>query len=81
MTTITISENLIKEKDLILIPRKKYEELLHIADKKKQTCAQFDKDLDEAITEYRAGKYFGPFNTIKDGMKFLKMQKIQKMKK
>ncbi|MBI2450857.1 MAG: hypothetical protein HYV52_00750 [Parcubacteria group bacterium] len=30
MTTITIPKNLIKEKDLILIPRRKYEELLDL---------------------------------------------------
>ena len=72
MATITVPENLIKEKDLILIPRRKYEELLRLASKKRRAYTQLDKDLDEAIQEYRAGKYSGPFGTVKDLIKSLK---------
>lgn len=69
MTTITISKKLIKEKNLILIPREEYKKLLGIADKKGYT--DLDRDLDKSIAEYRAGKFLGPFNTVKDGIAFL----------
>jgi len=82
MTTITIPKKLIKEKDLILISRKKYEELLRAtARRKKRIYTQLDQDLDEAIAEYKAGKFFGPFNTVEDGIKFLKTRKVSKIKK
>lgn len=75
MTTITIPENLIKEKELILVPRKKYEELLRLVSKKKRAYTQIDKELDEAIREYKTGKYFGPFNNVRDLMKSLQSKK------
>ena len=80
MTTITIPKELIrKEEELVLIPRKQYEEFLRVS--KKVKYAQLDRNLDGAIAEYKAGKYFGPFNTVKDGIKFLKTQKTSKMKR
>ena len=72
MTILTIPKKLIKEKDLILIPRRKYEELLRLASKKRRAYTQLDKNLDEAIQEYRAEKYSGPFGTVRDLMKSLK---------
>lgn len=77
MTTITIPKNLIKEKELVIIPRRKYEELLRLVDKKKE-YTQFDEDLDEAIKEYKIGKYFGPFHSAKEGIKFLETRRKTK---
>lgn len=71
MTTITISKELIKEKELILMPRKKYETLLR-AVKTKKTYSQFDRDLDKALVEVKAGKIIGPFKTAKALMMSLK---------
>lgn len=75
MNTITIPKNLIKNDDLVIIPRKEYEEFLRLASKKKRIYTQFDKDLDETIKEYKAGKYFGPFDNAKDFIKSLKSKK------
>lgn len=69
MTTITVSPKLIKEKELVIIPRKEYEGLLRVA--KKRPYNQLDRDLDESIAEYKAGKYFGPFSSVKDLKKSL----------
>lgn len=67
MAVVTIPKNLIKEKDLILISRKEYEELLCLANvKAKRGYTQIDKDLDKAITKYKTGKFFGPFASIKE---------------
>ena len=48
MTTITIPEKLIKEKELIIIPRKKYEEFVNLEKLLKNRIAE-EKDTDEAI--------------------------------
>lgn len=70
--TITISKKLIKNDDLVIIPRKQYEELLRSAKKK---TSQLDEDLDEAVKEYKAGKFLGPFKTVKSGFKFLESRR------
>ena len=76
MTTITIPRKLIKEKNLILVPRKEYEGLLRIAGKKSYTG--LDRELDKSIAEYRAGFFLGPFNTAKEGITALKSRKTSR---
>lgn len=63
MNTLTIPKNLIKNDDLIVLPRKFYELLLHSASKNFSSSVM-DKDLTESILEYRAGKTVGPFRTV-----------------
>lgn len=53
MTTITIPEKLIKEKDLVVIPRKEYEELL---EKQKVTEKDVLRWSKEAKTLKRRGR-------------------------
>lgn len=48
MATITIPEKLKKEKELIVIPRKKYEEFINFEKLLKNRLAE-EKDTDEAI--------------------------------
>ncbi|MBI2100168.1 MAG: hypothetical protein HYT48_02410 [Candidatus Vogelbacteria bacterium] len=60
MTTVTIPKTLAQKGDLVLIPRKEYEEL------------QLNHDLRQAIQEYRAGKYYGPFADAKSAVSFLR---------
>lgn len=79
MATITIPKKLIKEKNLIVIPREEYKKLLSIAEKKRHT--DLDRDLDKSITEYKAGKFFGPFDTVKAGLAFLKSKKTSRKAK
>ena len=55
MTTITISGKLIKEKELIVIPRKKYEEFVNLEKMLKNRMAE-EKDTDEAIAIYKREK-------------------------
>ena len=63
MTTLTIPKSLIKNDDLIILPRKLYESLLR-SSSQKFTSSKIDKDLAESILEYRAGKTAGPFKTV-----------------
>lgn len=82
METITIPKKLSQKGDLVVLPRKEYEELLRF--QRKQTTgskknekfyAQLDRDLKRSIKDYRAGKYYGPFKTVKEGKEFLASRK------
>jgi len=69
MQTITIPEQLTKEKDLMIISRREYNDLL--GTKKKREKTSLDKELDESIKEYRQGKVVGPFSSIRELRKSL----------
>ena len=86
METLTIPRKLTRRGDLVVIPRKEYEELLRVhkqqkkvekvsdAEKQRHTkfYAQLDKDLAAAIKEYKEGKAIGPFTSIEELRKSLK---------
>ena len=63
MQTITIPKQLLRRGDLVVIPRKEYEELLH-ARKIEEFYAELDKDLDRAIASHRRGESIGPFTSV-----------------
>jgi len=65
MTTITIPEKLIKEKELIVIPRKKYEEFVNLEKLLKNRIAE-EKDVDEAITIYKREKAQNKLKSLAD---------------
>jgi hypothetical protein len=71
METLTIPKKLTKRGDLVVIPRKEYEDLLH-ARKIKEFYAQLDKDLDRAIASHRRGESVGPFTSVAQLKKSLK---------
>ncbi|MBI4993662.1 hypothetical protein HZC33_01750 [Candidatus Wolfebacteria bacterium] len=60
MNTITIPKNLIKNDDLVIIPRKEYENMkarmMPIFYLKGKNAKLLDKRVSEGIEEYRAGK-------------------------
>lgn len=64
MTTIIIHEKLIKEKELIVIPRKKYEEFVNMEKLLKNRIAE-EKDTDEAIVIYKREKAQGKLKILK----------------
>ncbi|HZX50176.1 MAG TPA: hypothetical protein VFE94_03470 [Candidatus Paceibacterota bacterium] len=78
METITIPKRLLKEKDVVVIPRKEYEELLRIHKKHKGFYEELDKDLDKAIKSYKAGQFYGPFKTVQESKSFLASRKRKK---
>ncbi len=87
MNTLTIPRNLIKNDDLIVLPRREYEKLLHakngnhvvikrsasfkIKKGQEKFSNKLDKDLTQALREVREGKVIGPFDNVKDLMKSL----------
>ena len=67
MRTITVPDNLIQEKDLVLIPRRDYERLLfnsEIIAKKPKQLSELDKRLNKALEEVRRGEVYGPFDNV-----------------
>ncbi|MDP3948983.1 MAG: hypothetical protein Q8Q17_03480 [bacterium] len=60
MSTITIPKNLIKNDDLIVLPRKEYEKMkAHMTPVfflKGKGARRLDKRVNEALREYREGK-------------------------
>lgn len=67
MDIITISQKMFENDDLVIIPRKKYEQFLSIV--KRQN--QFDGDLDEAVGQVKQGKAVGPFCSTQELKKSL----------
>lgn len=63
MTPITISKKYIKDDDLVILPRKKYEELLALEKMLKRRRAE-EADTDEAVTIYKKEKHQGKLKTI-----------------
>lgn len=72
MDAITIPKKLARNGDLIVVPRKEYEELLRIHKKHKQFYDDLDKDLGKTIKSYKNGKAIGPFHSIASLKKSLK---------
>jgi len=76
MDPITISKKLIKD-DLVIIPRKEYERLLHIfkiipRDQLWFWTKEWQKREKEAEEDIKAGRIFGPFSSEKELLKSLK---------
>lgn len=63
MNTITIPKNLIKENDLVIIPRKKYEEFLGFEKSIEKRLAE-ESDTDLSIKIYKKEKRQGKLRVI-----------------
>ena len=64
MATITIPEKLIKEKELIVIPRKKYEEYVNLEKLLKNRIAE-ENEIDGAIAIYKREKAQNKLKALK----------------
>ena len=71
MTTITIPKNLIKEKDLMLIPRSQYKNLLRSFKSRslkfysKSDAIYDEQDTDQAVATYKKEKKQGKLKVLK----------------
>jgi hypothetical protein len=66
----TIPKKISQRGELVVLPKDEYEKMLRIVQKK-----SLDYELSKAIKEYKSGKFFGPFDNAKDGLKFIKSRK------
>jgi len=65
-TLVTIPRNIAKMGELVILPRKEFEQILRLARKKyPKFDRDLDRNLDKAIEEVRQGKAIGPFNSVK----------------
>jgi len=71
MITITIPKKITNGKELIIVPKKDWENLWKIA-KRKVYEAELEKGLKEALEEVKEGKVIGPFTTAKEAIVALK---------
>ncbi|MBM4177403.1 hypothetical protein FJ208_01210 [Candidatus Gribaldobacteria bacterium] len=60
MDVITIPKKIIKNDDLVLLPRKLYEYFLSIVDRHNQ----LEKDLSISFRQAKAGRIKGPFASV-----------------
>ena len=81
MKTLTIPPDLMKEKELVVIPRRDYEWLLALSEEKVVRDPKIDRELALAMQEVREGKVEGPFDTVDDFMAFLHEKKPRRVKK
>jgi len=70
MTTVTIPKKLTGSEELIVVSRKRYQELLRVY-KKASKRSQVDQRLEKAFADIRAGRVSGPFRSAKSLMKSL----------
>lgn len=80
MTTLTIPKRITNGKDLVILPREEYEELLNFkkAISKDQSwfwTKEWQKKEREADEDIKKGRVYGPFSNAKDLIKSLKSKK------
>ena len=79
----TIPKKISRQGELVVLPRKEYDALVRASQPQFRPTEKqiIDNDLAKSLAEYRAGQYYGPFDTAKDGIAFLKSHKKQAQKK
>lgn len=76
MAVITIPKKLTREGELVVMPRREYEEYLRFRiNGKKRPSKRLDRSLRKSLEELRQGKAVGPFNNVKDLMGSLRASK------
>ena len=72
MKTLTIPKKFVAEDELVVLPRRDYEQL--VSDSSKETVKhdpRIDRELAISMAEFKRGEIEGPFNTVKEFMKSL----------
>ena len=59
---LTLPKNLIKEGEIVLLPRSEYEELLRVS----RFQQELNEDLDDSLEQARQGRVIGPFKDSND---------------
>lgn len=67
MPIATIKKSITKGEELIIMPRKEYEDLIF----SKREKNNLDNELLEALKEIKQGKLIGPFSSVKELKKSL----------
>lgn len=75
MVTVTIPKEITKGEELVVIPRKLYEEFLHVIKGRSATVSRLNEGLKEAFEDVKKGRLIGPFSSLKEGLGVLKRAK------
>lgn len=67
MNTITIPKNLIRNDDLIVVPKKKYEQLVHFWASAESVSKHTKKVIEKGFREIAEGKFLTS-NQVKDAL-------------
>lgn len=78
MTTLTIPSQITKGEELVIISRKEYEKFLkfpYLAGRQVKR-KKLDPGLEEALEDVKAGRLFGPFETVAEFKKEMKRRRV-----
>jgi len=73
MNTLTIPKSLANHDDLVVLPRRDYEQL--VSDSTKETIKRdpkIDREIKLALKDVKEGKLEGPFNSVEEFMSSLR---------
>ncbi|MBI4991378.1 hypothetical protein HZB96_04780 [Candidatus Gottesmanbacteria bacterium] len=78
MVSVTIPKQITKGEELVVIPKKLYEEFVRVLKSKSLTgtSAKLNTGLQEALEDVEAGRIVGPFSSLSEGLRVLKSVKL-----
>lgn len=74
----TIPREITQKGELVVLPRKEYEKLLHLMKSRVRKEGRLDTDLEKSLQELSEGKTIGPFSNARDLMKSIRSSKARK---
>lgn len=72
---VTIPKELTRGEELVIIPRRLYDEFKHMLKKIKASPSSLELQLEKALKEVGEGKIVGPFSKSKELLKSLRANK------
>lgn len=74
MVTVTIPRDITKGEELVVIPRKLYEQFVRVLKNQSITGVNtnLNTGLKEALEDVDEGRTFGPYSTLSEGLRVLK---------
>lgn len=74
MVTVTIPKQITKGEELVVIPKKLYEQFIRVLKQKSSVSSvgKLDTGLKEALEDVEAGRVIGPFSSLSEGLRVLK---------
>ena len=72
MITVTIPREVTRGEELVVIPRKLYDQFVRVLEEKQSFGLRINRGLKEALDDVKKGKTIGPFTTLEEGLRVLK---------
>ncbi|HEY4476493.1 MAG TPA: hypothetical protein VJB69_00665 [Candidatus Paceibacterota bacterium] len=81
MQTLTIPKSLVGKGDLVVLPRRDYEQL--VSDSSKEVIKRdprIDRELAKSLDDIKHGRVYGPFSSVDEFMASLRRNQKRKKK-